>query len=223
MTRTPSLLSNNRQRSKAKTGEAAFQQMEEQIASIHYFFSHADLSEDVRQVMTYRKLMALDYFTPQAAQALLRQWIQADPGSTSSSSRTTVSDQIPTSRSQPAASSGLKSGSGSGATRNGGSSNSPTTRSNQLRSTPCSRLNSDSSHHSGLSSETSQSMTGRNTVQDINPLQVNALAAQLNAAVAQQQWEQAIQIIDKMLPLSPNQAAELSTYRGNLIALISYA
>lgn len=74
------LLKGGRQRtSTAKPGQRndqAFQQMEQRISRIHYYFTHADLSPDVRQVMTYRKLMELDYFTPQAAQALMRQWSQ---------------------------------------------------------------------------------------------------------------------------------------------------
>lgn len=63
-----------------KTGgrsDHAFQQMEQRISQIHYYYRNADLSPDVRQVMTYRKLMELDYFTPQAARELLRQWSRA--------------------------------------------------------------------------------------------------------------------------------------------------
>lgn len=74
------LIRSGRQRTQAPKAEQrsdqAFQQMEQRISRIHYYYCHADLSPDVRQVMTYRKLMELDYFTPQAAQALMRQWSQ---------------------------------------------------------------------------------------------------------------------------------------------------
>ncbi len=56
--------------------DQVFQQMEQRIAQIHYYYQHADLTPEVRQVMAYRKLMELDYFTPQAAQELMRQWSQ---------------------------------------------------------------------------------------------------------------------------------------------------
>ncbi|NJK61888.1 MAG: hypothetical protein HC921_03640 [Synechococcaceae cyanobacterium SM2_3_1] len=69
-------------RQDAKTGQksqdGAFELMEKRIAQIHYYFRNADLSPEVRQVMTYRKLMELDYFTPQAAKELLRQWNHGD-------------------------------------------------------------------------------------------------------------------------------------------------
>lgn len=56
--------------------DQAFQQMEQRINQIHYYYQKADLPFDVRQLMTYRKLMELDYFTPQAAKELMRQWAQ---------------------------------------------------------------------------------------------------------------------------------------------------
>lgn len=66
----------NKSAKTAKKGQdsSAFDQMEKRIAQIHYYYRNADLSPEVRQVMTYRKLLELDYFTPQAAKELLRQW-----------------------------------------------------------------------------------------------------------------------------------------------------
>jgi hypothetical protein len=59
---------------KQVASERAFQDMERRIAQIHYYYRNADLSPDVRQVMAYRKLLELDYFTPKAAQELMKQW-----------------------------------------------------------------------------------------------------------------------------------------------------
>ncbi|MDX2273641.1 MAG: hypothetical protein NW237_17055 [Cyanobacteriota bacterium] len=69
-------------RSQAKPGgkasHKAFEAMENRIAQIHYYYRHAQLSPEVRQVMAYRKLLELDYFTPQSAQELMRQWHQEE-------------------------------------------------------------------------------------------------------------------------------------------------
>ncbi|MCF2970377.1 hypothetical protein L1047_04095 [Synechococcus sp. Nb3U1] len=58
--------------------EQEFTEMERSINRIHYFFQKADMPLEMRQVMTYRKLMELDYFTPQAAKELIRQWQQQE-------------------------------------------------------------------------------------------------------------------------------------------------
>lgn len=58
--------------------EQEFAEMERSIDRIHYFFQKADMPLEMRQIMTYRKLMELDYFTPQAAKELLRQWQQQE-------------------------------------------------------------------------------------------------------------------------------------------------
>lgn len=74
------LIKNKRRQTQAPTtgnrNDQVFQQMERRISQIHYYYQHADLTPEVRQVMTYRKLMELDYFTPQAAKELMRQWSQ---------------------------------------------------------------------------------------------------------------------------------------------------
>ncbi|MEN9202881.1 MAG: hypothetical protein Q6K80_03820 [Thermostichus sp. DG_1_6_bins_120] len=58
--------------------EQEFAEMERSINRIHYFYQKADMPLQMRQVMTYRKLMELDYFTPQAAKELIRQWQQQE-------------------------------------------------------------------------------------------------------------------------------------------------
>ncbi|MGQ9838010.1 MAG: hypothetical protein ACUVRV_08605 [Cyanobacteriota bacterium] len=58
--------------------EQEFTEMERFIKRIHYFFQKADMSLKMRQIITYRKLMELDYFTPQAAKELIRQWQQQE-------------------------------------------------------------------------------------------------------------------------------------------------
>jgi hypothetical protein len=61
----------------SNSSQDAFDQMEQRLSQIHYYFTkNQDLSLQVRQVMTYRKLIALDYFTPEMARQVLRQWIQ---------------------------------------------------------------------------------------------------------------------------------------------------
>ncbi len=58
--------------------EREFAEMEQNISRIHYFYRKADMPLEMRQLLTYRKLMELDYFTPQAAKELLRQWQQQE-------------------------------------------------------------------------------------------------------------------------------------------------
>ncbi|MEN9226363.1 MAG: hypothetical protein Q6L60_14730 [Thermostichus sp. HHBFW_bins_43] len=58
--------------------EQEFTEMERTINRIHYFYQKADMPPEMRQMITYRKLMELDYFTPQAARELLRQWQQQE-------------------------------------------------------------------------------------------------------------------------------------------------
>ncbi|MFS8880004.1 hypothetical protein [Synechococcus sp. H55.11] len=58
--------------------EQEFTEMEQNISRIHYFYRKADMPLEMRQILTYRKLMELDYFTPQAAKELLRQWQQQE-------------------------------------------------------------------------------------------------------------------------------------------------
>lgn len=61
----------------SKPSQNAFDQMEQRLSQIHYYFTkNQDLSLQARQVMTYRKLIALDYFTPEMARQVLREWIQ---------------------------------------------------------------------------------------------------------------------------------------------------
>ncbi len=195
---------NKQLRPKTKTGEEAFQQMEERITSIHYFFCHADLPSDVRQVMTYRKLMALEYFTPKAAQALLRQWNQADPTPTESSARTPAPPQARTT-SRPLA------------PRTTGST--PLTSKPRSRQTISDRLSFGfNSGSRPLSRTVSKPETPPEQI--IDPQRVKDLSSQLNTAVSQQEWDQAIQILDQMICLVPDQRAELSAYRENLCALV---
>ncbi len=58
--------------------EQEFTEMERTINRIHYFYQKADMPLEMRQMMTYRKLMELDYFTPQAARELIKQWQQQE-------------------------------------------------------------------------------------------------------------------------------------------------
>ncbi|ABD00746.1 hypothetical protein ACVW0Q_002507 [Thermostichus sp. MS-CIW-21] len=58
--------------------EQEFAEMEQNISRIHYFYRKADMPLEMRQLLTYRKLMELDYFTPQAAKELIRQWQQQE-------------------------------------------------------------------------------------------------------------------------------------------------
>ncbi|NCJ05761.1 TIGR02281 family clan AA aspartic protease [Synechococcales cyanobacterium C] len=48
---------------------------------------------------------------------------------------------------------------------------------------------------------------------------VVTLNARLQEAVAQQQWHQAIQIVDQLLQVSPNQRTALQAYRTRLVSL----
>ncbi len=65
-------------REKQVQREREFAEMEQNISRIHYFYRKADMPLEMRQLLTYRKLMALDYFTPQAAKELIRQWQQQE-------------------------------------------------------------------------------------------------------------------------------------------------
>ncbi len=58
--------------------EQEFTEMEQNINRIRYFYQKADMPLEMRQILTYRKLMELDYFTPQAAKELLKQWQQQE-------------------------------------------------------------------------------------------------------------------------------------------------
>ncbi len=52
----------------------AFEEMEQRISRIQYFYRNSDLPLAARQTVTYQKLMKLDYFTAPAAQKVLRDW-----------------------------------------------------------------------------------------------------------------------------------------------------
>ena len=56
------------------TALTPFEQMEQRIAQIQYFYRRSDLPLAARQTVTYQKLMKLDYFTPETAQRVLRDW-----------------------------------------------------------------------------------------------------------------------------------------------------
>ncbi len=58
----------------APQNDKAYDAMEKRIEQIHYYYRNADLSPEIRQVMAYRKLMELEYFTPHAAKELMKQW-----------------------------------------------------------------------------------------------------------------------------------------------------
>ncbi len=57
------------------------------------------------------------------------------------------------------------------------------------------------------------------TLPSLAQANVATLNAQLNQAVAQQQWGRAIQIVDQLLQVSPNRRADLQTYRARLVSL----
>lgn len=63
---------------KQRKREQEFTEMEQNINRIRYFYQKADMPLEMRQILTYRKLMELDYFTPQAAKELLKQWQQQE-------------------------------------------------------------------------------------------------------------------------------------------------
>lgn len=54
----------------------AFEEMERRLAQIQYYYRHSDLPLAAKQAVTYQKLLKLEYFTPDAAQRVLRDWHQ---------------------------------------------------------------------------------------------------------------------------------------------------